>query len=124
MAKYTGENIVATFGAATWLCITSVEASENADVYTVSCAGSSYKSKIVGPIDATFTINYVADSAGTEDTAHRPGTTGTFTCSLDGTSGTQYTAAGNIESHSVSAPVEGFVTGTVVIGVNGELTVA
>lgn len=124
MAKFTGENILATFGAATWLCITSVEVSETADVYTQACAGSSYKARAVGPIDASFTINYLADATGTEDTAHRPGTTGTFTCSLNGTAWGQYTGAGIIESHTVSAPVEGFVTGTVTIGIDGALTVS
>jgi hypothetical protein len=126
MAKFTGKNMVATFGAAAIaVCITSVEVSETADVYTASCAGSSYKVRAIGPIDASFTVNYLADTTGSEDTALRPGTSGTFTASLNGTAWGQYsTASAYIESHTVSAPVDGFVTGTVVIGVDGALTVA
>lgn len=124
MAKFTGENMAATFGSATWLCITSIESNESADVYTQACAGSSYKARAVGPIDAMFTINYLADNAGTEHTDHRPGTTGTFTASFNGTYGPDFVGAAIIESHSQSAPVEGFVTGTVVIGIDGELTVS
>lgn len=125
MAKFTGRNIAATFGATTWVCITSVEISETADVYTQACAGSSYKSRAVGPIDASFTINYLADGTGTEDTSYRPGTTGSFSCSLNATLWGQYSATtAIIESHTVSAPVEGFVTGTVTIGIDGAMTVA
>ena len=124
MAKFSGENLAATFGSNSWLCITSIETSETADVYTASCAGSSYKVRVVGSIDATFTINYLADTAGSEQTDHRPGTSGTFTCSLNATDSAQYSAAALVESHNVSAPVDGIVTGTVVVGVNGELTVS
>ena len=124
MAKFTGENLAATMGAASWTCITSIDISENADVYTAACAGSSYKSRAVGTIDATITVNYIADTAGSEQTDHRPGTSGTFTCSLNATASAQYSGAAIIESHNVSAPVEGFVTGTVVIGIDGALTVS
>lgn len=123
MAKFTGANITATMGSSTWLCITSVETNESADVYTQACAGSSYKARVVGPIDASFTINYLADTTGNEAKDFRPGTTGTFTCSLSTGTYNQFSGAGIIESHSMSAPVEGFVTGTVVIGINGALTV-
>lgn len=124
MAKFTGENMAATFGSSTWLCITSIEVSETADTYTAACAGSSYKSRAVGTIDANFTINYLADTAGSEHSDFRPGTSGTFTCSLNATAAAQYTAASYVESHTVSSPVEGFVTGTVVVGVDGELTIS
>lgn len=123
MAKYTGANITATFGSTAWGCITSVEVTQTADVYAQSCAGASYKSKVVGPTDASFTISYLADAVA-EQTALVPGTTGTFSCSLNATAAAQYTGAGIIESHNVSAPVEGFVTGTVTVGIDGALTIS
>jgi len=122
MTKFTGENMAATLGADGFVCITSIDVSETADVYTQACAGSSYKARVVGTIDAMFTINYLADTTSSEDTAFTPGTTGTFTCSLNGTSWGQYTGSGIVESSAVSSPVDGFVTGTVVIGIDGVLT--
>ncbi len=124
MAKFTGENITATFGGNTWLCITSIEVTETADVYTQACAGSSYKSRAVGPVDATIVVNYLADDGGSEHTDFRPGTSGTFTASINGTYSPSYEAAAIIESHAQPAPVEGFVNGTVTFGVDGALTVA
>ena len=124
MAKFTGKNAAATFGGDTWSCITSIEASETADVYSQGCAGSDYKVRVVGTTDATITINYLADDGGSEQSDFRPGTSGTFSVSMNGTYGPDYSGTGIIESHNVSAPVEGFVTGTVVIGIDGALTVA
>lgn len=123
MTKFTGKNMAATFGATGFVCLTSVELNQTADVYTQSCAGSTYKSRVVGSTDATFTISYLADTTGSEDTALVPGSTGTFTASLNATAWGQCSGAGIIESHSISAPVEGFVTGTVVVGIDGALTI-
>lgn len=124
MAKFTGENIVATFGSATWLCITSVEVNETADIYTENCAGSSYKVRAVGPIDATITVNFLADTAGSEYTSFRPGTSGTFTASINGTYSPQYEAACIVESLGQPSPVGGFVSGSVSFVVDGALTVS
>lgn len=123
MTKFTGKNMVATFGAMGFACLTSIESSETADVYTQACAGATYKSRVVGTTDASFTINFLVDSAGTEKTVLVPGTTGTFTCSTNTTVGPQFSGAGIVESRSFSVPVDGFVTGTCVIGIDGALTV-
>lgn len=123
MTKFTGKNMAATFGATGFVCITSIDLNQTADVYTQSCAGSTYKARVVGGTDASFTINFLADTTGTEYSALEPGTTGTFTASLNTTNWAQYSGAGIVESMSVSSPVEGFVTGTVVVGIDGALTI-
>jgi hypothetical protein len=123
MTKFTGKNMLATFGSTGFTCLTSLDVSETAEVFTASCAGSTYKARVVGTTDATFTINYIADTTDSTYSDLTPGTTGTFTASLNATAWAQYSGSGIIESLSHSAPVDGFVTGTVVIGIDGALTV-
>lgn len=125
MTKYTGKSMVATFGSTTFTCLTSADYNGTADIYTASCAGATYKARVVGLTDATFTLNYLFDTGGkTELTNLEPGTTGTFTMSTNGTFGPTFSGAAIVESHSVTSPVEGFVGGTVTIGIDGALTIA
>jgi len=125
MAKFTGKNMVATFGSTGIDCLTQFETNESADIYTASCAGDSYKVRAVGLTDAQFTLTMMLDDA-TADTvlpALAPGTTGAFTASVNGTYSPMYDASSTyIESLNVSAPVEGFVSATAVVGVDGALT--
>jgi hypothetical protein len=126
MAKFTGKNMVATFGSNGLTCLTSIESNESADIYTASCAGDTYKSRAVGLTDAQFTLTMMLDTTdyATLVPALAPGTTGAFSASTNGTNqGPQYAAASSyIESLAVSYPVEGFVSATVVVGVDGALT--
>ena len=127
MAKYTGSELVATFGGVKIGCITGMETSESADVYTISCAGNDYKSRAVGLVDAQFTITFVLDTTthGTELAALAAGSTGAFSASTKTSVGAQYAVASAfVESLNTSVPVEGFVTGTVVVGVDGAMTTA
>lgn len=125
MTKYTGKNMTATFGSTVFNCLTSLEYSGTADVVTAACAGSSYKARAVGTTDASFTLNYIFDTTGkTELTNLAPGTTGTFTASTNGTYGPTFSGSGIVESHDVTSPADNFVAGTVVIGIDGALTVA
>jgi len=127
MAKYTGSNIVATFGGVAIGCITGMETSESADVYTVSCAGGSYKSRAVGLVDAQFTLTFVLDTTthSAELAALAAGSSGAFSASTNTTVGATYAVASAfIESLNTSVPVEGFVTGTVTVGVDGAMTTA
>jgi hypothetical protein len=124
MSKFTGKNMVATFGSTGFTCLTSLESTENADVFTAACAGATYKARAIGTIDAKFTLNFLSDTATEEHVNFRPGTSGTFTASLNGTWGPSFSGAGQIESISISSPVEGFVTGTLVVGIDGALTVS
>lgn len=123
MTKFTGKNMAATFGSTSFPCITSIEVNQTADIYTASCHSSTYKSRVVGSTDASFTINFLADTDGSEYSAIVPGTTGTFTASLNTTNWAQYSGAGVVESLNISSPVEGFVAGSVVIGIDGALTI-
>ena len=122
MTKFTGKDMVATFGAAAITCLTSLESSQTADVYTQACAGSTYKSRVVGTTDASFVINFLMDTTGSESSNLAPGTTGTFTASTNGTWPPTFSGAGIVESLSISSPVDGFVTGTATIGIEGQLT--
>ena len=125
MAKYTGSNLAATFGTTGITAVTGMETTESADVYTVSCAGDSYKSRAVGLVDAQFTLTFVLDTTthATLLAKIAAGTTGAFTASTNATAGAQYSVASSfIESLNTSVPVEGFVTGTVTVGVDGALT--
>jgi len=127
MAKFTGKNMVATFGSTGIDCLTTLETNESADIYTASCAGATHKSRAVGLTDAQFTLTMLLDTAtyATLVPALKPGTTGAFSASTNGTQGPTYAAAASyIESLNVSYPVEGFVTATAVVGVDGALTTA
>lgn len=125
MAKFTGKNMVATFGGTAIGCLTSIDTNETADIYTASCAGDSYKVRAVGLTDAKFTLSGMLDSATATTllSALAPGTSGAFSASTNGTYGPSYAAAASYsESLSVTVPVEGFVAFTAVIGVDGALT--
>ena len=127
MAKYTGSNMAATFGGVGVDCLTGIETSEQADIYTASCAGGSYKVRAVGLVDAMFTLTFLLDTTtqAAELVAFAAGSTGAFTCSTNGTIGATYNvAAAYVESLNTSVPVEGFVTATMVVGVDGAMTVA
>lgn len=125
MAKYTGVNMAATMGAVGFTCITAADVNMTAQVYTASCAGSTYQVRVVGPTNATFTINFLMDDGGnTEVTGLEPGTSGTFTLSTNGTTGPQYTCAGIVESSTLSVPADGIVSGTVTVGADGGVTIA
>lgn len=127
MAKYTGKNMVATFGGVAVSCLTGVETSESADMYTAACANQAYKSKAVGNIDASFTLTMLLDTTthAAELAAFAAGSSGAFSCSTNTTVGAQYAAASAyIESLNSSVPVEGFVTATMVVGVDGDLVVS
>ena len=124
MAKYTGKNMVATFGGVTLSCLTGIETSEAADIYTAACAGQTYKVRAVGNIDAAFTLSFLLDTGtqAAELAALAPGSTGAFSASTNTTVGAQYAAAAAyIENLNTSVPVEGFVTGTATVGVDGAL---
>ena len=125
MAKFTGKNMTSSFGGTSISCLTSLETNETVDVYTASCAEGSYKVRAVGLADAMFTLNMLLDTSD-HDTiiaALAPGSTGAFAASTNGTLGPQYVAASSyVESLAVSAPVEGFVTATATVGVDGALT--
>ena len=126
MTKYTGFDMTSSFGGTAFSCINSADVNIAADIYTAACAGETWKSRAAGANEASFTMNYTLDttSTGTFYNALLPRTTGTFTLSTNGTYSPTYSAAALIESHNQSVPVEGIVTGTVVIGVNGTLTIA
>ena len=125
MAKYTGKDMVASFGGVAISCLTGIETNESADIYTASCAGGSYKVRAVGLVDAQFTLTFLLDTTthAAELAAFAAGSTGAFSCSTNTTVGPQYAAAASyVESLNTSVPVEGFVTATMVVGVDGALT--
>jgi len=126
MTKFSGFNMLSTFGGTALGCINSADVNMSADIYTAACAGETYKSRVAGASEAMFTINYTlaTTATGTYYAATAPRTTGTFTLSTNGTYSPNFSAAAVIESHNMSVPVEGIVTGTIVFGVNGALTVA
>ena len=127
MTKYTGKDMAATFGGVGFSCLTGIETGESADVYTAACAGATYKSKAVGNVEASFTLSFLldVDTHAAELAGFAAGGTGAFSCSTKGTFGPTYAAAASIiESLNTSVPVEGFVTGTVVVGVDGALVTA
>lgn len=126
MTKFSGFNMTATFGSTAFSCLNSADVNLSADIYTAACAGETWKSRVGGASEASFTLNYTLDSTDTagfyNDTA--PGTTGTFTLSTNGTYAPTYSAAAIVESNNQSVPVEGISTGTIVVGVNGAMTIA
>lgn len=125
MAKYTGINMVATMGSVGFDCLTNVDVDMSADVYTASCAGTTFKVRVVGPTNATFTLNFMMDdSSKAVATGLPPGTTGTFSFSSNGTIGPTYTCAGIVESARLSVPADNIVGGTVVVGSDGTVTIA
>jgi hypothetical protein len=127
MAKFTGKNMTATFGGTALLCLTGIETNQAADIYTAACSGLTYKVRAVGATDASFTLSFLLDTTthAAEMAQLQPGTTGAFTCSTNGTLGPTFSAAAAYsESLNVSVPVEGFVSGTAVIGVDGALVIA
>ena len=127
MTKFTGKDMAATFGGVGFSCVTGIETNTSADVYTAACAGSTYKSRAVGTTDASFTISFLLDTTtqAAELAAFVAGATGAFSCSTNGTFGPTYAAAASImESVNTSNPVEGFVTATAQVGVDGALVIA
>lgn len=115
----------ATFGSTGFGCLNSVDVNLSADIYTAACAGETWKTRVAGANEASFTINYTMDTTATtliDDIL--PGTTGTFTLSTNGTYYPTFSAAAVVESNNISNPVEGIVTGTATIGVNGAMTIA
>jgi hypothetical protein len=126
MAKFTGKDMTATFGGVALTCLTGIETNQQADIYTAACAGQTYKSRAVGNIDASFTLNFLLDTTtqATELAAIDPGTTGAFSMSANGTWGPSYQATNAYsENLNLSIPVEGFVGGSVTIGIDGEMTI-
>lgn len=116
--------MTATFGSTAFGCLNSVDVNLAADIYTAACAGETWKSRVAGASEASFTVNYTFDSASASELSSvTPGTTGTFTLSTNGTWSPTFDAATVVESNNMSVPVEGIVTGTAVIGVNGTLTI-
>ncbi len=127
MAKFTGKSMTATFGGVGLSCLTGVETNQSADVYTAACAGDEYKSRAVGLTDAAFTLNFMLDTTtqAAELAALDPGETGVFSMSSNGTWGPSYQAtSAYAENLNISLPVEGFVSGTVTIGIDGAMTVS
>jgi len=127
MTKFTGKNLTFSFNGVAISGLTSLETNEQVDVYTASVAGDSYKSRATGLTDAQFTLSFLVDTTtfGTIIPALAPGSTGAMVGTTNGTFGPQYSAASSyVESLAVSAPVEGFVAGTAVIGVDGALVTA
>lgn len=125
MAKYTGTNMVATFGATTFNCLTSLDWNGTANVITQACAGSDSLVRVVGSVDNTFTLNFLLDDSGyTEITNLNPGTTGTFTASINGTLGPTFLGAAYVQTVNLTSPSDGFVAGTVTVGIDGDLTQA
>lgn len=127
MTKFTGKDMTATFGGVAFSCLTGIETNTSADVYTAACAGSAFKSRAVGTTDASFTVSFLIDTSthAAELAAFVAGATGAFSCSTNTTLGPQYAAAAAImESVNTSNPVEGFVSGTAQIGVDGTLVIS
>jgi hypothetical protein len=125
MTQYTGFNMTAVFGGTTFKCLSSADLDMTADVYTAVCAGQSWKSRVTGASDATVTLNYMFDTTGhAELTASLPGVTGTFTLTTNGTYGPVVVMAAVVESHRMSSPTDGFVVGTLTLGVDASLTVS
>ena len=126
MTKYTGFDMSATFGSTPFGCLNSADVNMSADIYTAACAGETWKSRVAGASEASFTINYTMDTTSTAGyyNALVPRTTGTFTLSTNGTYAPTFSAAAVVESHNISDPVEGIASGTIVIGVNGAMTIA
>ena len=127
MAKFTGKSMTATFGGVALSCLTGIETNQSADVYTAACAGNTYKSRAIGLTDASFTLNFLLDTLtnGAELAIMEPGTTGTFSVSSNGTWGPSYQATDAYsESLNISLPVEGYVSGTCVIGIDGAMTIS
>ena len=123
--KFTGKNMVATFGSTGISCLTALETNQSADVYTAACAGDTHKVRAIGLTDAQFTLTMMLDTTdqATLLAALEPGTSGAFSASTNTTIGPQYAAASSyIESLAVSVPVEGFVSATAVVGIDGALT--
>jgi len=98
MAKYTGKDMVATFGGVAFSCLTGIETSESADVYTAACAGATHKSKAVGSVEASFVLSFLLDvtTQAAELVAFAAGSSGAFSCSTNGTFGPTYAAAASI----------------------------
>lgn len=115
--------MTAQFGSISFTCLSSVDVDMTADVYTAVCAGQSWKSRVTGASDATVTVNYMFDTTGHQYlTGALPTTTGTFTLTTNGTTGPVLVMASVVESHRISSPTEGFVVGTMVLGVDASLT--
>ena len=125
MAKYTGTDMKATFGTKTFNCLTSIEYSGAADVLTGTCAGSTGKFRVVSATDHTFTLNYMLDTTTyAEFKDLPPGTTGTFTASINGTYGPGFSCAAIVQAATLSSPADGFVAGTLTVGSDGTLTIS
>ena len=126
MTKFSGFNMSATFGTTAFDCLNSADVNLSADIYTAACAGETWKSRVGGASEASFTLNYTLDDTATSDFYNdtAPGTTGTFTLSTNNTLSPTYSAAAIVESNNQSIPVEGISSGTIVIGVNGAMTIA
>jgi len=128
MSKFSGANMLSTFG--TWGIdgLTEVEVQETAEITEQAISGQTYKAQIVGVPSAVFTLNLLLDNAspvpGPFLNALTPGKTAAFTFDADrtGTFGGAYAGAGLIRDNRVSYPVEGFVSIQLQIGIDGALT--
>lgn len=129
MAKFSGKDMIATFGTWTLDGLTSVEFTSAADITEQAISGQTYKAQIVGVPNAQFTINMLLDNVsplpGGLLTALTPGQTGVF--SFDpvrgSTFGSTFAGAGLIRQRDVSFPVEGFVSAQLQVGIDGALTI-
>lgn len=128
MSKFSGKNMLATFG--TWALdgLTEVELQETAEITEQAISGQTYKARIVGVPTAVFTINMLLDNAtpvpGALLTALTPGNTASFSFDADRTTtfGGAYSGTGLIQDHRATYPVEGFAALQLQIGIDGALT--
>lgn len=130
MSKFNGSSMIATFGTWTLDGLTSVDFTSTADITEQAISGQTYKAQIVGIPSASFTLNFLLDNASPVPAsllnALVPGVTGTFTFDPIRTStfGGSYSGVGLVRQRDVSHPVEGFVTASLQIGIDGALTIS
>lgn len=122
MTNYTGKSMTLTIGGNSITCLTSVDHTEQADIAVASCAGQSYKSKAVGNVDGTMTVNGMLDTTnGTTVLGYlAPGTTGAASLNTGNT--TIAYADSVVVSRQVTSPADNFVVFTSTIGANGAIT--
>lgn len=124
MGHYTGKGMTLTVGGNSIGCLTSFDHTEQADIATAACAGQTYKSKAVGNVDGTMTVNFLLDSTnGTTVLGYvAPGTTGAVSANTGNT--TVAYADSVVISRQITSPADNFVVGTATIGANGAITVS
>lgn len=126
--KFSGKNMIATFG--TWGIdgLTAVDLASSADIVEQAITGQTYKEQLVGVPGAAFTLNWLLDTVAAAGllTALTPGEAKTF--SFDGdrttTTGPTFSGAGVVRQRDVSFPIENFVAVSCQIGISGALTIS